>query len=85
MVIIILAGSVFLYLLQINSLATKGFQIQELESKVAKYDEENKKLSLDAVRLRSMAELSEKVQNLDMVPITDFAYIVDTGTGVAKR
>jgi len=83
--ILILAGSVFLYLMQINSLATKGFKIQEFEKKVSDLSEGNKKLSVEAVRLRSMAELNEKVHNLDMVPVSEFSYLEATSTGVAKR
>jgi len=85
LIIIFLVGSVFLYLLQINSLATKGFKIQALEMQMSELNESNKKLNLEAVRLRSMAELNEKVQNLDMVPINNFSYIDATSTGMAKK
>jgi len=85
LLILLLVGSVFLYLLQINSLATKGFKIQGLEGQISELSDANQKLSIEAVRLRSMAELNEKVQNLDMVPISDYSYIDATSTGVALR
>ncbi|MFZ5365357.1 MAG: hypothetical protein ACOZBH_04160 [Patescibacteria group bacterium] len=85
LLILLLVGSVFLYLMQINSLATKGFKIQELEGRIGVLQDGNKKMSMEAVKLRSMAELNEKIQNLDMVPITEFSYIEATSTGVAKR
>jgi hypothetical protein len=85
LIIVFLVGSIFLYLLQINSLATKGFKIQKLEQKVNVLQTKNKKLSLRAIKLRSMAELNEKVRNLDMVPISQYSYLEATSTGMARR
>jgi len=85
LVILFLVGSIFLYLLQINSLATKGFKIQELERQLNELKDNNKKLSLEAVHLSSMAELNEKVHNLDMVSVDEFSYINLGSTGMAKR
>lgn len=85
LIIVFLVGSIFLYLLQINSLATKGFKIQKLEQKVNVLKTKNKKLSLQAIKLRSMAELNEKVRNLDMVPISQYSYLEATSTGMARR
>jgi len=85
LIIVFLVGSIFLYLLQINSLATKGFKIQKLEQQVNLLQTKNEKLSLQAIKLRSMAELNEKVRNLDMVPISQYSYLESTSTGMARR
>ena len=74
-----------MYLLQVNAIAAKGFEIRDLESQVNILDEENEKLSVRVVELKAMTELDDKVAELNMVPIDSIVYYDTAGQVVARR
>ncbi|MBD3359528.1 MAG: hypothetical protein GF365_02370 [Candidatus Buchananbacteria bacterium] len=83
-VLMILIGvSGLLYLAQINGLATKGYEIKDLEEKSAELRDKNKKLKLQITDLRSTARLNQAVKELEMVEVARVEYLKANGTSVA--
>lgn len=65
-VIIILAALALLYLAQSTQSATKNYQIRELEDQKSKIEEENKRLEIETVRLKSLNEIKAGVKDLNL-------------------
>ncbi|KKQ79702.1 MAG: hypothetical protein UT02_C0026G0004 [Parcubacteria group bacterium GW2011_GWC2_38_7] len=78
-------GSLVLYLAQVNTIASKGFALRDLQRQIATLQLENEKLSVNVVELKSMNELNAKVADLKMVPITTVAYYKNSEQVVARR
>jgi len=57
-----------LYLIQANSTATKGFEIEKEQERIKKLDSQGEKLELEMARLRSTNQLNEAPQKLNLVP-----------------
>ncbi len=78
-------SSMVVYLAEVNNIAAKGFQVRDLENQIEKLASENEKLQVQAIEMRSMTDLSTKVQELGMVPVNDITYYDTTGQLVAVR
>ena len=72
------------YLVQINSLATKGYQIKELENKIAGLKQDKADLELEALSLQSMGTVKGKVQGLGMVMAGEPEYLAPTPVAMAR-
>ena len=83
--IVCFVSALVVYLLEVNAIASKGYQIREFQKQVDKVKEENEKLSLKVIELSSMSELDSKVQELNMVSIDAVTYYDNTGQVVARR
>lgn len=83
--IILLCLTSLFYLAQANTIATKGYEIRELEEKLATLKEKNKKLELKAAELQSVKNIEEGVKHLNMVPIDKVIYLSGEGTAVAMK
>ena len=85
--LIVFLGLIFtcglLYLSQVNSLATKGYKIKDLEEKVSELRDKNKKLELDITQLRSTDRINNSIQQLKMVAVARIEYLKPDGTSVA--
>jgi len=64
-----------LYLSQVNSLATKGYKVKDLENKVSHLESVNKKLQVEVTEMRSMANIEQRLVQLNMVPVGHVEYI----------
>lgn len=73
------------YLLCVNDLAIKGFKLGELKKQVSSLSEENNRNELDAMSLKSYANISERVKKLSMVPAGNSVFIEPNMAMVAKR
>jgi len=74
-----------LYLWQINCMATRGYQIKELENKAAALKSENKHLQVQITELRSTSRLEQKIAELNMVSVARVEYLQANGTSVAMN
>ncbi|MCX6743842.1 MAG: hypothetical protein NT116_06470 [Candidatus Parcubacteria bacterium] len=74
-----------IYLWQINGLATRGYQIKELEEKAAELKDTNQKLQIQITQLRSTSRLEEKVAQLNMVEVSRIEYLQANGSTVAMN
>ena len=71
------------YLVQTNSLATTGYEVNELESQLQVLKEQNKKLQLQVTDLRSTKSIQERLKHMEMVKVSHVEYITGTSTEVA--
>lgn len=74
----------FAYLVQMNSLSTKGYQIKELESKISDLQQDSKDLELQVFELKSMDNIKSKVSQLNMVKVDKVEYLSPTPVALAK-
>ncbi|MCF6276675.1 MAG: hypothetical protein L3J07_02380 [Candidatus Magasanikbacteria bacterium] len=73
-----------MYLGSVNSVATKGYQIADLEKQLVSLERENDKLSFEISQYRSMHSIQDRLQELEMIPISKIDY-VDVTAGVFAR
>jgi len=78
-------GSLMLYLSQVNTIASKGFALRDLQNQIQTLQAENEKLAVNVVELKSMNELNARVAELKMVPINQVAYLDNSEQVVARR
>lgn len=74
-----------IYLIEVNYIASRGLQIRELEQRIAYAKEENEKTESQMVEMNSMADLSNKIEALKMVPIDNITYFDTAGQVMARR
>ena len=85
--LVLLAGIIFLggtYLVQINSLAAKGFEIKHLENQIAELKDGNEKYTLQIAELKSLSRIEEAMKSMDMVLASGKPeYLAPASTAVA--
>lgn len=80
--IIVFSGTYYLF--QVNSLASKGYELKELQNKVATLEEANKKGRIKEVELMSMYNIEKVTENLDLVNLNDVTYLELNGPVAMK-
>jgi hypothetical protein len=83
LVMFIAALGVF-YIFEVNSNATKGFEIRTLEKRVQELKDSQEKLKIKEAELKSMYNIEERTKNLNMVAPKDVSYLTLPGS-VAMR
>ncbi len=73
------------YLTQINSAATAGYKLKELQQKFDTLKDENKKLSLRYIQSQSIANLTAKANDLKLVAVGEVEIINPVAATVARR
>ena len=76
---------VLFYLVQVNSIATTGYQMDELENKLSKLEEQKQKMELEIIQLQAVTNVDEKVASLNMVPVGDIKYLDGSSFVMAKK
>lgn len=74
----IVIGALFtliLYVLQVNALAIKGFQIQDFEEGIARLEKENRALERDIAALQGSEVLTTKIATLGLTGAGPIEYI----------
>jgi len=72
------------YLFQVNSIATRGFEVRELEKKIQELGKENKKMEIQEVELRSMYNIEKASKELNLVDSREVTYIEIKGPVAMK-
>jgi hypothetical protein len=80
--LIIIAGSFYLY--QVNDLATKGFEIRDIEKKIQDLQKDGKQMQIREVELRSMYNIEKSTQDLDLVNSSNITYLEINGPVAMK-
>jgi len=75
----------FTYLTQTNLVATKGYEIKELDEKLTVLQDQNRQLNLNYIELQSMAKVIEEAENLNLVASNNVDVITPLGSSVALR
>ncbi len=73
------------YLFQINSTATQGYQIKELESRLEELKTKNEKLNLEYIEARSMAKMIDRAEQLNLVAVDKVEMITPVGSAVVRK
>lgn len=71
--------------MQVNSIAAKGFRIEELEKKAAQLRLENEKLKITITQLQSISKSEEIISRLGLVKSGGIEYLKTGGEVVAVR
>lgn len=71
-----------LYLVQVNTLATKGYSIKELEKKIANQKKEEKRLQMKSIEAGSLAIVQEKSARLQLIPSSHVEYLTPSAVAV---
>lgn len=74
LVTLVCAAGVF-YIFEVNNLATKGYEIRNLENQLNKSQKENETLRIQEAELKSMYKIEEKTKDLNMVVPKDVSYL----------
>ena len=64
----------FYYVMNINNLSIKGFELQTLKEEVKELGEEKKTLDLEVAYLRSYSYLDDKIKNSNFVTVNNIEY-----------
>lgn len=79
-VALLILTSGFIYILEVNSAATKGYKIKDLEKKIEDIKKENKEMQLSIIELQSIQRINQRVADLSLVAVERVEY---AGTGSA--
>lgn len=71
--VIVVCGALYLY--QVNSLVSKGYEVQQLESQIADLQKTNQNGNIKETELRSMYNIEKSTQHLDLVSSNDVTYL----------
>ena len=74
MVMVVVFFSAF-YLFQVNDLAVKGYEIRELETKIANLEKDNKKMQIREMELRSMYAVEKVAADFNLVSPVNVSYL----------
>lgn len=74
----------FIYLFQVNDLATKGFEMKEMENKISDLEETGKKLQIKETELRSMYAIEKDARDLNLVNSSNVSYVEINGPMAMK-
>ena len=77
LVMALLVASCVLYLVQVNRLATRGYQMETLQQQIEKIRQENRDLESQALQLQSFQHLTSQVNQLEMVPAGSVQYLTE--------
>ncbi len=73
---IVLFGLVYMF--EINTLGTKGYEIRKLEQQVREIQNDQKNLQIEASSLQSIDLIQEQATKLNFVPSTNVTYLKDS-------
>ena len=72
MAIVFILGVFYLY--QVNDLATKGYEIKEIEKQIASLSQINKSQRIKEVELKSMYNIEKTAENLNLISTQEITY-----------
>jgi len=85
MLVLVLGGG-FMYVVKTSSLSTKGYEINDLEQQLELLEQENQRLELQIASYRSMNSIQNRLVSLNMVEAGgNVEYISLAGSAVAMR
>ncbi len=75
----VLSGMLFFaggfYLYQVNSVASAGFQLQNIQNKIQEYQKEGNDLEIQSTELQSTYNIEKSAKNLNLVNTANVSYI----------
>lgn len=83
LVVLLVAVTAF-YLMLVNVRVTKGFEIRDLETKIAQLQKDQKQLELETADLQSINNIEKKVDLGAFVPAANVQYLKDSSFAVTS-
>ena len=83
--IIILAALSLFYLVQSTQGATNNYKVRELEDKKTQIEDENKRLEVETVRLKSINEIKKSTENGNLEENKQSQYFIQKNSDTARR
>lgn len=80
-------GIVFgiMYIVQTNSISTKGYEMSDLEEQITLLEQENQKLEFQIASNKSMKSIQSRLAGTELVVADSFQYGSLVGTAMAMR
>jgi cell division protein FtsL len=72
------------YIFEVNSIATKGYEIKKMETQIGELKRQNENLKIQAAELKSMYSIEEKTKDLNMVAPKDVSFLSLPGNVAMK-
>ena len=82
MLAIFIAGAFYLY--QVNSIATKGYEVKDIERKIQESEKEINKLKIMEVELKSMYNIEKATEKMNLITTSDVSYLEVDGPVAMK-
>lgn len=83
--IIFLAVLALFYLAQSTQSATKTYKARESEDQKSQLEGENQRLQIEIIRLKSLNEIKNGIQSINLEPTKESGYIPPTYNQTARR
>lgn len=84
-IFIIILGLGIAYIVDMNSLSTQGFALNDLKEKRNQLAAENEQLELNAMSYSSYKSITKRVNEMKMVAANDVEYVDSSSAMVAKK
>ena len=84
-IVILIVGIGIVYLLQMNHMSVKGYEIKDLENRIQDLEEYNKKLQLQIDEKQSLSYINDKLADLQMVDVGRVEYLSAKAASVAVK
>lgn len=80
-------GIVFgiMYIVQTNSISTRGYEMSDLENQITSLEQENQKLEFQIASNKSMKSIQSRLAGTELVAANNFQYGSLVGTAMAMR
>ena len=84
---IFFVGIVFgvMYIVQTNSISTKGYEMSDLENKITFLEQETQKIEFQIASSKSMKSIQSRLVGTELVAADTFQYATLVGTAMAMR
>lgn len=73
------------YIIVVNSITVKGFELRDLRVKLNYLSEENRGLETNLMSMKAYSNIYSQIKDLDMVAVENINYIKLLDLSVAKR
>lgn len=83
--VVILAVLGVAYLIELNLISQRGFEVRRMEERLAEFRDVNAKLQLKVAELESMNGIETRISQLGMVPIEQVEFLSAGAAVVARR
>jgi len=77
--------ALIVYIAQANNMATKGYQIKDIEHKIAELKKSKRDLESKSLELQSLSALTLKLNGLEMVDSKEAVYLYQNSQTALKR
>jgi hypothetical protein len=74
-----------LYILQVTTIATKGYEIRGLKKRIGELEDKNRTLQVGISNLKSINALQSKTESFNMIEAEKIEYVILSSPNVAEK